>query len=89
MLLAGVEPTQRHQLVVRALLHQAAAVEHDDAVRVTDGGQSVGDHQGGVEMADAVLARTDNSQVLSLAAGIQRAQKAEIVAMQQMLAERS
>lgn len=46
-------------------------------------------HQGGVEMADAVLARTDVPQVVSLATGIQRAQKSEIEAMRQMLAERS
>lgn len=43
-------------------------------------------HEGGVEMADAVLARTDVPQVLTLANGIQRAQRAEIEAMQELLA---
>lgn len=43
-------------------------------------------HEGGVEMADAVLARTDVPQVVSLASGIARAQQAEIVVMQDLLA---
>lgn len=43
-------------------------------------------HEGGVEMADAVLARTDVPQVVSLAEGIRRAQQAEIDAMTQLLA---
>ena len=44
-------------------------------------------HQGGVEMAEAVLARTDVPQVVSLATGIERAQQAEIVAMRELLAQ--
>ncbi|GHF14159.1 DUF305 domain-containing protein [Pseudolysinimonas yzui] len=43
-------------------------------------------HEGGVEMADAVLARTDVPQVVTLAEGIRRAQQAEIDAMTQLLA---
>lgn len=43
-------------------------------------------HEGGVEMADAVLARTDVPQVVSLAEGIRRAQRAEIDAMTELLA---
>jgi len=43
-------------------------------------------HEGGVEMAEAVLARSDVPQVVSLATGIERAQRAEIVAMQDLLA---
>jgi uncharacterized protein (DUF305 family) len=44
-------------------------------------------HEGGVEMADAVLARTDVPQVLRLATGIKKAQEAEIAAMQDLLAQ--
>ena len=44
-------------------------------------------HEGGVEMADAVLARTDVPQVLTLARGIRTAQQAEIIAMQELLAD--
>lgn len=43
-------------------------------------------HQGGVEMAEAVLARTDVPQVVSLADGIRRAQRAEIRVMEDLLA---
>jgi len=43
-------------------------------------------HQGGLEMADAVLARTAVPQVVSLATGIRNAQQAEIVVMQDLLA---
>lgn len=43
-------------------------------------------HQGGVEMADAALARTDVPQVVSLATGIRNAQRAEITVMQDLLA---
>ncbi len=43
-------------------------------------------HEGGLEMADAVLVRTDVPQVVSLASGIQRAQRAEIQVMQDLLA---
>ncbi len=67
---------------------ELTAASGDDAVRLFLT-LMIAHHEGGVAMADAVLARTDNSQVVSLATGIQRAQKAEIVAMQQMLAERS
>lgn len=43
-------------------------------------------HRGGVAMADAVLARTDVPQVVSLATGIRGSQQAEITAMLEMLA---
>lgn len=43
-------------------------------------------HQGGIEMAEGVLARTDVPQVVALATGIARAQQAEIETMQEMLA---
>ena len=46
-------------------------------------------HQGGVEMAQAVLARTDNRVVVDLATSIVQAQTSEIAVMQQMLAARS
>ena len=44
-------------------------------------------HEGGIEMADAVLARTDVPQVVSLATGVRKAQQAEITAMQALLAD--
>jgi uncharacterized protein (DUF305 family) len=46
-------------------------------------------HQGGVEMAEAVLARSDNSMVTSLAKGMVAAQKSEIDLMEGMLEERA
>lgn len=45
-------------------------------------------HQGGVEMADAVIARTDDPMVLALANSIVFAQTGEIQYMQQLLEER-
>jgi uncharacterized protein (DUF305 family) len=46
-------------------------------------------HQGGVEMAQAVLARSDNRVVVDLATSIVQAQTSEITVMQEMLAARS
>ena len=40
-------PPLREQLVVRALLHQLAVVQHHDQVGVADRGQAVGDHERG------------------------------------------
>ena len=57
----------------------------DDAVRIFLT-LMIAHHEGGVEMADAVLARTDVPQVVSLATGIRKAQQAEITAMQDLLA---
>lgn len=45
-------------------------------------------HQGGVEMAEAVLIRTDTRVVVDLATSIVRAQESEIKLMQDMLAAR-
>lgn len=42
-------------------------------------------HKGGVEMADAVLARSDRHEVVVLASAMKSAQTAEITAMQQLL----
>lgn len=42
-------------------------------------------HRGGVEMADAVLARSDRSEVVTLARSMKIAQTSEISAMQQLL----
>jgi Uncharacterized protein conserved in bacteria len=44
-------------------------------------------HEGGVEMADAVLARSAVPQIVTLATGIRTAQLAEIAAMEALLAE--
>jgi uncharacterized protein (DUF305 family) len=45
-------------------------------------------HRGGVEMADAVLARSENRQVRVFATGMLQSQESEIDAMEDMLAER-
>ncbi|MCJ0700944.1 DUF305 domain-containing protein [Frigoribacterium faeni] len=45
-------------------------------------------HRGGVEMADAVLARSENRQVRVFATGMVQSQESEIDAMEDMLAER-
>src|SRR2546422_8934598 len=42
-----VQPSQGEQLVVRALLDRASAVEHDQPVGATHGGQTVSDDQRG------------------------------------------
>lgn len=46
-------------------------------------------HKGGVEMADAVLARSDRSEVVTLARAMKSAQSSEISTMQQMLAAKA
>lgn len=44
-------------------------------------------HQGGLEMAEAVLARTAQPQVVALATGIETSQRAEVLVMQDLLAK--
>src|SRR5262249_25687616 len=51
---ATVHALARHELVVRAVLRETAAVEHEDPVRVTDGGETVGDDEGGAAREQAV-----------------------------------
>lgn len=46
-------------------------------------------HRGGVEMADAVLARSDREEVVTLARAMKAAQSSEITTMQQMLSARA
>ena len=65
-----------------------------DALRAASGDEAVRifldimirHHEGGLEMAEAVLVRTDVPPVISLATGIRRAQQAEILAMRDLLA---
>ena len=45
-----VPPAQSHQLVVVALLFDLAVGEDDDVVGVTDGGETVGDHEHGADV---------------------------------------
>ena len=45
-------------------------------------------HRGGVEMADAILTRSNNATVLQFATSIRNAQEVEITQMQEMLKER-
>lgn len=61
------------------------AASGDDAVRLFLT-LMIAHHEGGVEMADAVLARTDVPAVVDLATGIERSQLAEISAMRALLA---
>src|SRR5262245_63302559 len=44
---------------MRAALDDAAVVEHQDGVRVHHRGQSVGDHQSGASLGDALELRLD------------------------------
>lgn len=69
-----------------AQLAELRAATGDDAVRLFLQ-LMIPHHQGGLEMAEAVLARTDVPQVISLATGIQRAQRAEIRVMEDLLAD--
>lgn len=66
-------------------LAQLRAATGDDAVRIFLE-LMIPHHEGGLEMADAVLVRTDVPQVVSLATGIQRAQRTEVRLMQDLLA---
>jgi len=45
-------------------------------------------HEGGIEMADAVLARSEVPQVRAFASGMLQTQQSEVDAMQAMLVER-
>lgn len=72
-------------LATAAQLDALRAATGDDAVRLFLE-LMIPHHEGGLEMADAVLARTDVPQVVSLATGIRRAQQAEIVVLQDLLA---
>jgi uncharacterized protein (DUF305 family) len=60
------------------------AASGDDAVRLFLT-LMIAHHEGGVAMADAALARTDVPPVVTLATGIQRAQRGEIIVMQDLL----
>jgi uncharacterized protein (DUF305 family) len=46
-------------------------------------------HRGGVEMADAVLARSDRKEVVTLARAMKSAQNSEIAVMEQLLAAKA
>jgi uncharacterized protein (DUF305 family) len=69
-----------------AELAELDAASGEDAVRIFLT-LMIAHHQGGVEMAEAVLARSDVPQIVSLAGGIERSQLAEITVMQDLLAK--
>jgi uncharacterized protein (DUF305 family) len=78
-------PTGMPGMATAAQLAALRSATGDDAVRIFLE-LMIPHHEGGLEMADAVLARTDVPQVVSLATGIRRAQQAEIVVMRDLLA---
>jgi uncharacterized protein (DUF305 family) len=78
-------PTGMPGMATPEQLAALRAATGDDAVRLFLE-LMIPHHEGGLEMADAVLARTDVTQVVSLATGIRNAQRAEIVVMQDLLA---
>lgn len=78
-------PSGMPGMATEAELAALRAATGDDAVRLFLE-LMIPHHAGGLEMADAVLARTDVPQVVSLATGIYRAQQAEIVVMEDLLA---
>ncbi len=59
-----------------------------DAAEVSFLQLMIAHHTGGVEMAEAILVRTDRIDVVRLATSIVNAQRAEITVMTDMLAER-
>lgn len=71
-------------MTTSAQISELTAAQGDGAVRLFLT-LMIAHHQGGVEMADAALARTEVPQVVSLATGIQRSQSAEITVMQNLL----
>lgn len=79
------EPGGMPGLVTVEQLAQLRAATGDDAVRLFLE-LMIAHHEGGVDMAEAVLARTDVPQVVTLARGIETAQLAEIDLMRGMLA---
>ena len=50
----GIPTVSRHQVLMRAPFHNAAALEDQNAVRVPDGGQPVRHHQGGAPLHQPV-----------------------------------
>lgn len=77
-------PSGMPGMATAAEIDQLENASGEDAVRLFLT-LMIAHHVGGVEMADAVLARTDVPQVVSLATGIRKAQQAEITAMQDLL----
>lgn len=73
-------------IVTDAQLAELRAASGDEAVRLFLE-LMIEHHRGGVEMAEAVLARSDVPQVVNLATGIVRAQLSEISAMEELLAD--
>jgi hypothetical protein len=47
--------SQPHQLIESASFYDPAAIEHQDQVRVADGGQPVSDHQGRTDVRASVI----------------------------------
>lgn len=81
----GTSPTDMPGMATSAQLAELDAATGDDAVRIYLT-LMIAHHQGGVAMAEAVLARSDVPQIVSLAGGIERSQTAEITVMQDLLA---
>ena len=77
-------PTSMPGYASAADLDRLAAATGTDAERIFLQ-LMIAHHQGGVEMADAVIARTTNPMVLALARSIVFAQTGEIAYMQQLL----
>src|SRR4051812_6091106 len=65
----GVEAVLHQQLGVTAAFGDPAAIEHDDLVGVDDGGEAMGDHDGGAAAAHLFQRALD----LLLGAGVERA----------------
>ena len=78
-------PATMPGMATQEQLAQLRAASGDDAVRLFLE-LMIPHHQGGLEMAEAVLARTTVPQVVSLATGIERAQNSEIAVMRDLLA---
>ena len=66
-----VEPAPLHQLVVRALLDEAAALEDDDQVGVADRAQPVRDHERRAALEQLVEVLLDRA----LGLGVERARR--------------
>ena len=73
-------------MATSAQIAELEAATGDDAVRLFLT-LMIAHHEGGLEMAQALLARSDVPQVVDLAAGIQRSQSAEITVMRDLLAK--
>ncbi len=61
-----VETAARHEFGVAALAHDAALIHHHDALETLDGGEAMGDHDGGAPGHEIVEPRLHQLLILGI-----------------------